>query len=229
MRKIDKSEKLATAYLKWLQEEQEKPVSERKVYDNSNASKFRFYYDVVMNLMHCQKGLCAYTEQQLCPKEYLKKENWENGVFKKELIKPKTFNGELDHFDESLKEGNGWLWDNFFMIESDTNNRKGKKAIDNRLKPDSIDYDPFKMLDYSENTHRFVINTDKDLNEEDRKHLQNILDEVLGINFPNLVDKRRVAITRRLKMLELGIPLNLEEENEFPTAFEFAKNNLNPK
>lgn len=228
MRKIDKSKKLSKKYFEWLEAEQEKSADTRKKYDR-NASTSRFYYDVVMNLLYCQEGLCAYTEERLCPKEFLKKENWKSGKYDKSLITPKTFNGELEHFDESLKEENGWLWDNFFMIDSDTNNRKGTKAIDNRLKPDNIDYDPFIILDYSENTHRFVINTNKDLNEDDRKNLQKIIDEVLGINFPNLIEKRRIAITRRLKMLELKIPFNKEDEDEFPTAFKFCKQNLKIK
>jgi hypothetical protein len=222
MRKIDKSQILSIAYTKWLEQEQTKSAQERKVYDG-NASKFKFYYDIVMNLLYCQKGLCAYTEIQLCPEQYFAKENWKEGKYDKSFITPKAFNGELEHFDESLKATNGWLWDNFFMIDSDTNNRKGTKAVDVRLKPDTPAYNPFEIFDYSLETHRFIINTDMNISDEDRNNLQTMVDSVLGINFPNLVEMRRRVLTRRLKMFDFKVAFTLEEENEFPTAFEFCK------
>ena len=126
-----------------------------------------------------------------------------------------------------LKEINGWLWDNFFFVDSDTNNRKGTKAIDARLKPDSPAYSPFEWLDYSIQTHRFVISQAKDLTDEDREQLQRIVDDVLGINFPALVDKRRREMKSRLKRIELAIDLSDDDLCEFPTAFEFCKQILN--
>jgi hypothetical protein len=110
------------------------------------------------------------------------------------------------------------------MIDADTNNRKGLKPIDYRLKPDAKDYDPFVIFDYSMDTHRFIVNTDFPVNDEkDREKLQDIIDNVLGINFPNLVDKRAKTMTKRMKMLEFGIPFDTETDNEFPTAFEFCQ------
>jgi hypothetical protein len=222
MRKIDKTEILATAYHRWLAQEQAKPAPARKAYDR-NASKFKFYYDIAMNLLYCQKGLCAYTEVQLCPEKYLANELWKKGKYDKSLLIPKPFNGELEHFDESLKETNGWLWDNFFMIDSDTNNRKGTKAIDIRLKPDMPTYNPFEIFDYSLETHRFIINTDMNITKDDRKNLQAMVDDVLGINFPNLVEIKRKVLTRRLKMLDFRVAFTPEEENQFPTAFAFCQ------
>lgn len=234
MRKIDKTTIFATKYQAWLAEELQLSVEQRKSYDN-NAAQFKFYIDIVMNLFYCQNGLCAYTEEQLCPNNYYQPINW-GFQFKKDIENQhhvfdetvfgsqKVFNGELDHFDESLKTERGWDWDNFFMIDADTNNRKGSKSIDCRLKPDNESYNPFAVFDYSSESHIFIVNTDFPVeNEEDRKRLQHIIDNVLGINFPNLVEKRRKELSKRMKKLEFGIPLDENEENEFPTAFEFCK------
>jgi hypothetical protein len=245
MRKIDKTIILSTSYKAWLDTfKTKKHILYRADYP--------YYNDVVMNLFYCQNGLCAYTEQQLCPKNYYQSINWIDKeekyldeqtkkkikiirkIFDKAIFDaPKVFNGELDHFDASLKTEKGWDWDNFFMIDADTNNRKGTQAIDYRLKPDTENYDPFVVFDYSRDSHIFIVNTDFPLeNEEERKRLQYIIDNVLGINFPNLIDKRRKELNKRMKKLELGIPFDETEENEFPTAFEFCKripkNNLKP-
>lgn len=231
MRKIDKTAIFATKYQTWLVEQLQLPVEQRKSYD-ANAAQFKFYIDIVINLFYCQNGLCAYTEEQLCPKDYYQHTNWicktikdktnQHHSFDESVFNvPKVFNGELDHFDESLKTEKGWDWDNFFMIDADTNNRKGSKPIDYRLKPDAENYDPFIIFDYSMDTHRFIVNTDFPVNDEkDREKLQDIIDNVLGINFPNLVNKRAKAIA---KHIVFGIPFDTETENEFPTAFEFCQ------
>ncbi len=233
MRKIDKNQILSTKYVEWAKNELSIPESVRKEYDNDSASSFKYYLDVVMNLLYCQNGLCAYTEEQLCPEKYFDKKNWAEGRFKPknednqrinkgDFVKNKPYNGELDHFDPTLKKTQGWDWDNFFMIDADTNNRKGKECIDYRLKLDRDDYDPFEIFDYSLDTHRFIINTEYSISETEREQLQEIVDDVLGINFPNLVDKRNKRLTARLKMIEFGVPMKPEEHNEFPTAFQFC-------
>jgi hypothetical protein len=222
MRKLDKTLGLASEYHKWLEAEQHKNPTERKEYDG-NAAQFKYYKDVVMELLHCQLGLCAYTEQLLCPSEYIDLIHWQKGKYNRQLLEKKFFNGELDHFDESLKRVNAWLWDNFFFVDSDTNNRKGTRPVDARLKPDSPAYNPFEWLDYSVQTHRFVINQAKDLTDEDRAHLQHIVDDVLGINFSTVVEKRRIEMTKRKKMIEFAIELTADDLREFPTAFEFCK------
>lgn len=55
MRKIDKSKILSTVYKNW-EENLEINNQNHPAYD-SNASKFRFYKDIVMNLFHVQGGL----------------------------------------------------------------------------------------------------------------------------------------------------------------------------
>lgn len=207
MRKIDKSTILSTAYKKWV-EELESNMLSHKVYD-SNASKFKFYQDIVMNLFHCQNGLCAYTEQQLCPEEMYERNNWtREGIFSKSKNDTKPYIGELDHFDESLKETKGWLWENLFMIDADTNNRKGTKTIDYILKPDERAYTPEELLEYSESTGRFEPHHSR--SEEEKDRIQYMI-RVLGINHHNVVDKRRREVGR-LKDFPLMKP------REFPTA-----------
>ncbi len=228
MRKIDKAQILSTEYKKWVDNFEKQGKNHVKF-----RADYKYYFDLAMNLLYCQAGLCAYTEQQLCPQEFLKPEHWENGRFKEHILPQnkegeaqKIFNGEIEHFDNNLKADKGWLWENLFLVESDTNNRKGTKEVDMRLKPDSPNYDPFQIFEYSAE-HQYVVRVNIDWNilKEDVDNLQSIVDEVLGINFPNLVDKRRQKLTEKMKMMELGIP-DTEPINEFPTAFEFCFTNL---
>ncbi len=217
MRKINKSKILSTEYKEWENTFEKNNEPHNKY--NSTANKY--YRDVVMNLLFCQKGLCAYTEVQLCPLDNILQTKWTNGQYKD--LK-KSFNGELEHFDEALKSKRkdtvgkkDWLWSNFFMVDSDTNNRKGTKKVDYILKPDSADYNEFELLDYNTDTHIFVANLS--LSENKRNRINYMLNEVLGINFPNLIDKRKNTIK---KAIEFGTECY---ENEFPTAFEFYKRN----
>lgn len=152
MRKIDKSERISEKYHQWLEElnKNNKPHP-----GFSNKKKYKLYYDdVVMNLLYCQKGLCAYTEKFLCGKDLLTGENWVNGKYAKAPEKI----GELDHFNPDLKGKKFWEWDNLFVILESVNRRKSKKKVFEILKPDSQDYDPFKFLDYDKKTNRFVVN-----------------------------------------------------------------------
>ena len=215
MRKIDKSVILSTEYKKWEENFEANGLPHPKY----NSSTNEFYKDLVMNLLYCQKGLCAYTEVQLCPLDALDKTNWKDGKYQ---FSTKSFNGQLDHFDQKLKskksESTGrkdWLWSNLFVIDSDTNNRKGTQEIDYIMKPDNEDYDEFELLDYDLETHQFVANFN--LSDDKRARINHQLNYVLGINFDNLVDKRRNTIRKAYKFD------TFEMENEFPTAFEFFK------
>lgn len=222
MRKIDKSIALSTEYKSWADGlgEEHPPY---------NSSKHHYYTDIVMNLLHCQHGLCAYTEQQLCPSEYLTVEHWQNGRYVDQNTE-KSYAGQLEHFDERLKHKENdpdtkkqdWLWSNLFVVDSDTNNRKGSKPIDYILKPDTDDYNPFDFLEYSDETHHYIPNPK--IRDEDPDKWQRIdkMIDILGLNFPNLVDKRKVKIPMAL---ELGIRVI---EPEFPTAFQFVSRKQNP-
>jgi hypothetical protein len=151
MRKIDKSKILSTKYKEWV----EKLDKEQKKHPVPKT-KDRYFYDVVMNLLHCQKGVCAYTERFLCKAELLTEDKWENGRYARK--KPKRF-GHLEHFNPNLKDEKGYEWDNLFVACSDVNVLKGEEDVDDILKPDSPDYDPMELLDYDIDTHFFVANT----------------------------------------------------------------------
>ena len=145
-----------------------------------------------MNLFHCQNGLCAYTERRLCPKEYYEVSKWKDGKYLSPPIP--QINGQLEHFDESLKSKKAdeqgrkdWLWDNFFMVHSDTNTKKGAKSVDVILKPDSPDYDPFKLLAYSPETHLYFAHPD--LEKSIQKRVNNMI-LILGINFGAVQDQQ---------------------------------------
>ena len=213
MQKIDKSQQLSTVYRDW-----ENDLEQNNKPHPSYTSQGKYYKDIVMDALRCQGGLCAYTEVQLCPPQYLTEDNWKNGSY---ASKDKVNNGQLEHFDEKLKwkdkEGyqkKDWLWSNFFVVDSDTNNRKSDKEISYILKPDTDDYDPFRLFEYSKTTHLYVPNTD--LPEEEQEEIRKMI-EVLGLNFSNLVSKRKQIVERVLK-------LDIADERQFPTAMYFFKN-----
>lgn len=151
-----------------------------------------------MNLFHCQKGVCAYSEIILCDDEYYQFELWDNGKYCSH--KPE-FSGALDHFDHNLKPTQSWLWSNFFMVSKDINDKhKREKAVDYILKPDLSDYDPFKLLEYDNQLHVFIANTD--LDETLQKRINDML-EVLGINLSWIKKSRK----NHLLILNIKAPL----------------------
>jgi len=206
MRKIDKSNRLSTHYANWENdfEKQQKPHDK---YD----SKEKFYIDVVMDLFRCQKGLCAYTEVQLCSSDFWSDNNWYNGKYNSGKG---NHYGQLDHFDPKLKSPKGWLWDNFFMVHSDTNRRKSNKEVDEILKPDRQDFDENELFEYSSNMHRFRANSKLDIPIQERI---NKMIDVLGINHPALVGQRKGRLDMYSKFGVIP--------DEFPTAYKFWKIN----
>lgn len=215
MRKIDKTRILSTHY-KAREEELERNGQDHPEYNSSNNEH---YTDVVMNLLHNQDGLCAYTEMRLCSGELIKEENWVNGKYKNR--KPEVF-GQLDHFDPTLKDKKGWLWDNFFFIDTDINTKvKGKKDIDRILKPDTDEYDEAELLEYDCEKNIYIPNTS--LPEPDRQRISEMIIR-LGINFDPVIDRRRRYITEIIKKIELKIEdWDSVEIDEFPTAFKMCR------
>ena len=227
MRKINKTCGLSTAYKAWEEDLENKKEAHPK-YNSSTGRKF--YLDIVMQLFHCQDGLCAYTERRLCAKQLYEKNNWHKGRYEKE--KPTAnMEGQLDHFDPTLKSKKNdptgkqdWLWSNFFMVHSDINTRvKGSSLVDKILKPDETDFDPFHLLDYDFETHLFIPNhkiEDPDI----AKRVEAML-EILGVNY--FTDYRRSFLEDKLR------PVFLKKETmeevlvrQFPTAFEMCKHKL---
>lgn len=213
MRKLDKSKILSSEYKSW-EETLENNNTKHPNYNSSN----KYYKDVVLNLLNIQQGLCAYTEIRLCSPDIYQENHWENGKYSNQDFEIK---GQLDHFDPSLKPMKGWLWDNFFFIDSDVNVKvKGPKPADSILKPDGEDYDEESMLEYNSKNGIFIANTDL---LEDQQERINSMIKILGINFDPIKNRRKKYIDERLKRLELGID-NLQTivVDEFPTAFRMS-------
>ena len=186
MQRIDKNYDaiLSTKYKKWVDDLEK---------NNKKHPDSRTYYDdIVMELYRCQKGVCAYTERFICPSSLYKSDNWIDGNYK--TNDEAEFNrtdhaGQLEHFDHHLKDNQYWLWSNLFMIDSTINSRKSNKDIVYYLKPDSEDYSPEKYFEYDEETHRFIPNTDLDI--EKRTEIKNMIDNVFYLNHGVILNDRR--------------------------------------
>ena len=46
-----------------------------------NSSNSVYYYDVVMNLLWCQRSVCAYNERLLFDEQMYETENWLEGKY----------------------------------------------------------------------------------------------------------------------------------------------------
>ncbi len=212
MQKIDKNYDtiLSTKYKKWVDDLENK---------NKKHPDSRTYYDdIVMELYRCQKGVCAYTERFICPSSLYKSDNWIDGNYK--IRNEVEFNrtdhaGELEHFDHFLKENQYWLWSNLFMIDSTINSRKSSKDIVYYLKPDSEDYSPEKYFDYDEETHRFIPNTDLDIDQ--RTEIKDMIDNVFYLNHGVILNDRRDFIK------ELRTKINNKSDFKFDRFFTATK------
>ena len=176
MRKIDKSKILSKNYSDWLK------CLEKNNHPPYNSSNNKYYNDIKMSLLHCQQGLCAYTEEVLCNPKFIDSNNWdtEKYILALEKLDKNEIKGDLEHFDESLKEHNSWLWDNLFIVDTHANCRvKGRKSVKKILKPDAIDYDENKYLEFDEETGIFIAN--HLLTKEEKIDVTYMI-ETLGLN-----------------------------------------------
>jgi hypothetical protein len=184
MKRIDKTKIFSTRYKKWLDQ------LNRDKLIHPNQSK-TYYNDVMMNLLYCQKGVCAYTEMIICNPELLKKENWKNGRYKSEKVE--RF-GSLDHFDPQLKKEKFWEWNNLFAVSLDINVKKGDQEVDDILKPDSPHYDPYKLLEYNTQTHRFLPH--RDIDDKDLINRIKRMLKVLQVNHDTVCYHRKTFFNR---------------------------------
>jgi hypothetical protein len=213
MQKIDKSNILSTQYKEWA----EGILGDHPVYSSSH----KYIKDIKMSLLACQKGLCAYTEELLCDPALITLDNWsEEGKYATELDNQNLVNGDLEHFDCSLKETQGYLWDNLFMVNSNINCRvKGTREVHPILKPDSVDYDPNIYLQFDDVLNRFIPNNN--LEEEEKARVLEMID-TLGLN--RNAFKRARQIKSLKEDLELNLPLR--KPQEYITSWKMTLHNL---
>ena len=215
MRKIDKSRILSNDYRMWLE----------KLGDNVhpvyNSSKSKYYHDIKMSLLNSQKALCAYTEQLLCDPKYISCDNWDDKKYIRELTQEEinSIQGDLEHFDESLKTDKAWLWSNLFVVATHNNCRiKGAKPIEYILKPDDANYDPYEYLEFDFETGMFIAKTSL---EKIKKEKVDYMIRTLGINCIH------IQRTKQLKMLKDRKDVGLEvNPYEYITAWEMMLQNL---
>jgi len=215
MRKIDKNKILSQEYSRWLEN-----LGEEN-HPKYNSSSFRYYFDIKMSLLHSQKGLCAYTEQALCDEKYISVNNWDNFKYIRVLTKEEknSIQGDLEHFDESLKTDKGWLWDNLFIVATYNNCRiKGTKAIETILKPDNPNYDPYKYLEFDFETGMFI--PFHMLSQDEKKRVKYMI-ETLGINC--IASQRKKQLLLLKDRVEVGLDAN---PYEYITAWEMTLQNL---
>lgn len=215
MRRIAKACNLSTEYKTWHDDFEQGGQDHPKY----TSSRHRYYLDVVMNLFSCQGGLCAYTEMPLCPPEAYDSANWVNGRYEGHNPQIK---GQLEHFDSSLKVSKGWLWDNFFMVDTDINNRVKKQlVVDCILKPDREGYDEFELLEYNSSMHIFHARTSLSVELQNRI---NTMIETLGINYGIVKSERRSFLMELLADIEFEMKTwDRIVPHKFPTAFEMMK------
>jgi hypothetical protein len=211
MKKIDKSKILSKEYFKWMKE-----LKEEKKYSSSH----KYIKDIKMNLLYCQNGLCTYTEEQLCDLELLKESCWKDGRYIQSLENEDLVNGDLEHFDCTLKDIQAYLWDNLFVTNSNINCRvKGTKPINPILKPDAKDYDPFEYLEFDDKINKFLPNVN--LSEQEKRDVAEMID-TLGIN------KNSFKRAKQIKDLkeDFELDLDLKEPYEYITSWEMTLANL---
>ncbi|HIE00882.1 MAG TPA: hypothetical protein EYP59_11445 [Thiotrichaceae bacterium] len=218
MRKIDKSTILATEYASWVADLNNK----HKEHPAYSSSKDGYYKDVLVSLLYCQKGLCAYTEILIARSDRYSVDNFDqNGRYIHKNEEMSGFFAQLDHFESALKAKKGWDWDNFFAVSDKINTRKRTKTVDDILKPDSPDYDPDKWLAYDDEEHIFYANPDIE-DENTVNRIQQMIN-VLGLNYGTIKDTRTEYLNEKMELLELGIE---KEAYQFVTAFEMIKENI---
>jgi hypothetical protein len=215
MKKIDKSKTLSKKYLSWMEE--------LKNNHPTYSSSHKYVKDIKMNLLYCQNGLCAYTEEQLCDIELIDSKHWNEGRYTSKLDSQNLINGDIEHFDCAMKEKQGYLWDNLFMVNSNINCRvKGVKSINPILKPDSEDYDEFKYLQFDDIANRFKPN--KNLSKKEKKDVLDMI-ETLGINSNAF---KRAKQIKNLKE-DFELELELKEPYEYMTSWKMTLKNLKDK
>jgi hypothetical protein len=184
---------------------------------------------VLVSLLYCQKGLCAYTETFIASKERYGPQNFKDGrytISNSNSPKENSFSAQLDHFDPSLKATKGWRWENFFAVSDKVNTSKLRASVDAIPKPDSPDYDPYNLLAYNRKEGLFYANPDKIKDEQLAEKIEaDIL--TLGLNLGTVKDLRKEYLELKLERLKRG--QDIEPVLQYFTAFEMIRQQLFPE
>ncbi len=211
MRKIDKSTILSKKYKNWIE------GLEVDSHPKYNSTANEYYSDIKMSLLHCQQGLCAYTEQVLCANKYIDAAHWDTEKYIKELTQDdkNSIQGDLEHFDESLKPKNAWLWDNLFIATTHNNCRiKGSRSVKSILKPDSTDYDPYKYLTFD--SEEGIFGANGSLSDSEKEDVVYMI-RVLGLNC--ISDERKRQIKEWIDRHDMGMKV---EPYRYLTAWDMT-------
>lgn len=227
MRKIDKTNKLATAFHAIIDGHEAAGTN----HPNYTAGPFRsaHYESVFMNLVVCQNGLCAYTEDIITTKTHEIAGTWEDGKYSGEYSR-KDFDGSIDHYESALKTSKGWLFGNLFAVSTFINTHKLQKNAATTFKPDGENYDPYTYLRYHFPQHIFIPNPEYVLNDEGRYNEVKGMIHALGLNLQTIIDKREAMLEDyKIDILNGQKTYEEIEENElkrFYTAYAMSRDAL---
>lgn len=214
MRALDKKKCKAKEYFNW------QAAKPRKYYSSN-----KYYYDVLVSLLLCQGGVCAYSEIRLIDQEDLKSYNKKFDKNGKYTGNNPSVPAHIEHFNSQLKDVNGFKWDNLFAVFGPLNTtikrvrenefiEKNKIAISDIIKPDRKGYNHKSFLSYDLNDHCFypsVLLSDKDFS------LVEEMIYVLGLNWDYLRMNRKEYLFPILLKHNAGEKVKV---NQFYSAFD---------
>ena len=185
MRNINKGNEnvLATQYIEYQKGKTSKYYSGSPHYDS-----------VLVNLLICQNGCCAYTEIRLVPIKTITimRDSFKNGKYEGVDFYHKDIH--IEHFYMDIKKTYPWKWGNLFAVEATVNKIKGElepknKRIKEILKPDNSNYDSKKYLEYNSDIHRFFPKGSL-YGTEISKDIK-VMINVLGLNNDRIIERRK--------------------------------------
>ena len=100
------------------------------------------------------------------------------------------------------------------------NNCKSTKLVDDILKPDSVNYNEFELLEYDEDFH--IFKPKNSLNKKEKERVKNMI-STLCINL--VKGSRKRYLTEKVEDITLGKIKTWQNTKiyQFPTAFEMLK------
>ena len=218
-----KKQKIATAFFEEIEEYKIESDGSFPKY----SSKYKFYKDVFVNLLICQKGLCAYSEMAIDfdYNNYESQNLWNNGRFagNKPII-----DADIEHFHPKSKceLKCDWDWNNLFLVSKHINQSiKRDKPVYDFMRPDNPEYDPVKYLTYDFRSQLFIPNPE--LDEQTYAQVDETIN-TLGINTSSTVNSRRKNMLYEF-LLEIYYKKYTYDEimntklKEFHTAYEMSK------